>query len=365
MITVLHYAPGFRSGGIESRLLDWYRNINRGQLRFILVKLNNEDNTEYLKEFKSLGGQWYNLPAFTPNNFFPFMKELRKIFEIEKIDVVHVHDVSSGFLVLREAKERGIKCRILHSRTTAYLPNERNIFVKNIFRKLTPLYANYYFGCSVEAGKWGCGSKKNITVINNGIQANLFVFDDKKREQIRKSLGIDDQHVVGHIGRISPQKNIPFLLEVFDELMKYDKNYSLLLVGKGNNDIISSYYRERGIPSNVILVGDKKNVWDYYMSMDIFCSPSLYEGFGTTAIESQATGLPTLLSEGFPKVVELTPFVKRLPISKSSIKCWVDNIIELSGKRYPEEGLKAVKENGYNAPDVADFLYDFYVKHIV
>lgn len=364
MITVLHYAPGFRSGGIESRLLDWYRNINREQVRFVLVKLNNEDDTAYLKEFDSLGGRWYNLPAFTLNYYFSFLKELKKIFKKEKIDVVHVHDVSSGFLVLREAKKRGIKCRILHSRTTSYLPNEKNIFVKTLFRKITPLYANYYFGCSIEAGKWGCGQGKDITVIKNGIQANLFDFDDKKRELLRKNLGVSDKYVVGHIGRISPQKNIPFLLEVFDELVKTSNKYSLLLVGKGDNNIIKSYYGERGLPSNVIMVGDKKNVWDYYMSMDVFCSPSLYEGFGTTAIESQATGLPTLLSEGFPKVVEITSFVKRLPISKTSIKRWVENIIELCGKRYPNEGLNAVKENGYDAPDVANFLCDFYYKHI-
>ena len=130
MITVLHYAPGFRSGGIESRLLDWYRNINREEIKFVLVKLNDEDDTENMKEFMSLGGAWYNLPTLSISNYKIFIDGIKNIFDNEIIDIVHVHDVSSGFFILKEAKRRGVKCRILHSRTTSYLPNE-----------LTSLYA--------------------------------------------------------------------------------------------------------------------------------------------------------------------------------------------------------------------------------
>ena len=35
--------------------------------------------------------------------------------------------------------------------------------------------------------------------------------------------------------------------------------------------------------------------------MDIFIMPSLFEGLGIAAIEAQINGLPTILSDGFPR----------------------------------------------------------------
>ena len=111
----------------------------------------------------------------------------------------------------------------------------------------------------------------------------------------------------------------------------------------------------------MITVGDKKNVWDYYMAMDVFCGTSLYEGFGTTAIESQATGVPTLLSMGFPKVVEVTDFVKRLETYNTDV--WVENIKKVIGLRYPEQGQRGVIDHGYSAQMVAKQLEEFYLAH--
>ncbi|MGX8703349.1 MAG: hypothetical protein ACSW8H_02725, partial [bacterium] len=79
MITVLHYAPGFRTGGIESRLLDWYRNIDRSKVRFVLIKLNPDDDTPNIREFLALGGRFYDLPPFTFKTAFDFSGRIRKI----------------------------------------------------------------------------------------------------------------------------------------------------------------------------------------------------------------------------------------------------------------------------------------------
>lgn len=365
MIKVMQYAPGFRSGGIESRMLDWYRNMNRDMVQFVLVKLNNENDTPNIKEFVSLGGKCYNLPPFNLKGALGFEKKLIEIIRDENIDIVHVHDPNSGLLALRAAKKSGIKCRIFHSRTTAFLPDEKNVLIKKLFMSQTPRYATDYWACSIEAGLWGCGKKheNEIVVINNGIQDDLFVFNEHKRQEIRKRLGLENKKVVGTIGRISPQKNLPFLFDIVASLHEEDPNYVLLLVGDGDTSILKNYYEQKtDISSYVVSVGAKKNVWDYYMAMDVFCGTSLYEGFGTTAIESQATGLPTILSTSFPKTVEVTTFVKRLELS--SIAPWVSEIKNMVGNRYPDQGIRGVINHGYSARMVAKQLEDFYISHV-
>lgn len=364
MVKVLQYAPGFLSGGIESRMLDWYRNIDRSKIQFILVKLNNIDDTPNMKEFVSLGGKFYNLPHCGIKTVWSFEKKMERIIEEENIDIVHVHDVNSGLFALRAAKKCGIKCRIFHSRTIAFSPNERNLLAKKMIKRKAPKYATNYWACSKEAGIWGCGKqhKDELVVINNGIQDDLFVFNIDKRNKVRKMLGITNKKVVGTIGRITEQKNLPFLFDIMADLIDEDSDYVLLLVGDGNKSIIEEYCsQKKDISTNVITVGDQKNVWDYYMAMDVFCGTSLYEGFGTTAIESQATGVPTLLSMGFPKVVEVTDFVKRLETYNTDV--WVENIKKVIGLRYPEQGQRGVIDHGYSAQMVAKQLEEFYLAH--
>lgn len=364
MITVLHYAPGFKTGGIESRLLDWYRNIDRSKVRFVLIKLNNLDDTDNIAEFVKLGGTFYDLPPFSIKEAFTFPQAINKILKKEHVDIVHVHDVNSGIFVLKEAKKLGIKCRILHSRTTSYLPQERNVWIKTIFRKNAPRYANHFFACSVEAGIWGIGKKykESTVVIKNGIQVDRFVYNEGNRNELRNSLGVSDKKVIGTVGRLSDQKNLPFLLEIFRKIIEIDNSYRLIIVGDGDRSILENYYKRYPISDYVIVTGNKKNVWDYYMAFDIFCGTSLYEGFGTTAIESQASGLPTIVSTNFPETVVVTDFIWRLPIDNSDI--WVKKIFEMIGERYSEKGLIAVNEGGYNAALVAKDLQIFYCRNV-
>ena len=140
-IKVIHYIPGFNSGGIESRLIDWYRYIDREKIEFIVIKLNNNDTSDKIKELVSLGGRYYNLPPFNLKKMKTYMHELKKILINEKPYILHVHSLSTGIFPLLIAKKNGIKTRILHSRTTDYLPNEKNSFIKKILKAITPNYA--------------------------------------------------------------------------------------------------------------------------------------------------------------------------------------------------------------------------------
>ena len=130
-----------------------------------------------------------------------------------------------------------------------------------------------------------------------------------------------------------------------------------LIVGDGNKDIIFNNPVYNELKDSIVLVGSKKDVHNYYFAMDVFTSSSLYEGFGTTAIESQATGLPTLLSKGFPEVVAVSDLCRRLDFNKQE---WIDAFISFKGVRKPEEGMKEVINHGYDAKKVAKYLETIY-----
>ncbi|MGW8382069.1 glycosyltransferase [Streptococcus parasuis] len=364
MIKVLHYTPGFHIGGIEARLLDWYRNIDREKIQFLLIKLNQNDNTDNINEFVSLGGKYFNLPSFNIVNSIRLERMIYNIITEEKIDIVHVHDTNSGLIALRAAKKANVECRILHSRTSDFLPNEKNRIIKQIFMKIAPSYATDFFACSIKAGIWGCGKNNTdkIIVLKNGIQDDMYQFNNKIRTSLRKELGIDNKFVVGTVSRLSPQKNIPFLIKIYNDYYQLDRDAFLLIVGSGDDQsVINELKKYPQLNGKYIIAGAKKNIWDYYMAMDIFCGTSFYEGFGTTAIEAQAAGLPTLLSKGFPEEIEVTNFVQRLDIADTSE--WIQQINQWKNKRFSKEGINAIRFNGYSAEIVAKDLEKFYLEH--
>lgn len=361
-VKVLHYIPGFNIGGIESRLLDWYENIDHDKVEFVVVKLNTNNDSDKLIQFVELGGRYHNLPAFKPQKFIQYIVNLKRIFKEEMPDVVHVHSLSTGIFPLYFAKKYNVPVRILHSRTTGYLPNEKNILLKKIFKKFTAMFATDYFACSYEAGIWGCGEKNKdkIRVIKNGIDLQRFEFDERIRTELREKLGLQDKLIIGTIGRLSPQKNLSFLLDVFSIAVKQNPNLVLLIVGEGTlRKEMEVVAEELGILEAVRFLGAHSDVWNYYMAFDIFIGTSFYEGFGTTAIEAQATGVPTILSEGFPGSVVLTDYVKRISLSESREE-WASEIVNTKLRRRSKEDIVAIDIAGYSAQRVSKELQEFY-----
>ncbi|MFC3748203.1 glycosyltransferase [Paenibacillus sp. GCM10012306] len=365
MIRVLHYAPGFNSGGIESRLLDWYRNIDRTKIKFSLLKLNQIDDSNSLTEFRQMGGEYYNLPPMNINNIIEYVKKLSRFFKDNKFDIIHVHDLSTGIFVLYAAKRAGIKCRILHSRTTDYLPNEKNLLIKKVLKSVTPLFATDYFACSYEAGVWGIGERKAdlVKVVKNGIQIDKFHFSANQRNNIRSILKVENKFVIGAIGRLSPQKNLMFLLDIFNELQHKHDDAVLLLIGEGSmRSEIEKKIKDYRLQDKVFLLGEQRDVWNYYMAFDVFVGTSYYEGFGTTAIESQAVGTPTVLSTGFPGIVCISDYVSRLDIN-SNKEIWIDTIVNYKDVRFSNESIELVERHGYSAYSVAKDLELYYMSN--
>ena len=168
--------------------------------------------------------------------------------------------------------------------------------------------------------------KKNYTVINNGIDIEKFKFNQGVRNKIRKELNIENKFVIGHVGRFSHEKNHEFIVDVFNEIYKQDKNSVLLLIGDGPlKKETEEKVNKLNLSNNVIFTGTKSNVSDYYQAMDIFVLPSFQESFGLVAIEAECSGLPCFISEYVPNEVMICNSTK---IKLKYIKEWVTKILQ-------------------------------------
>ena len=280
-IIIAHIMGKWNGGGVESVVMNYYRNIDRNKIQFHF--LCDEDSTDIpYEEIEKLGGKVIVIPPY--QKLFKYQKELYRIFKENNYKIVHSHINALSVFPLRIAKKAKIPVRIAHSHSTSNKKEWKKNILKMILRPLSKLYANNYFACTEYAGKWLFGKKvverKELNVINNAIDLKKFEFNKNTRKALRKELGIkEDTLIIGHVGRFMKQKNHDFLIEVFNEVYKKNQNTLLILIGQGP---LLSEIKQKAINLNiedkVKFIGQVTDVEKYYNIMDIFLFPSIYEG---------------------------------------------------------------------------------------
>lgn len=245
---------------------------------------------------------------------------------------MHVHAYTIGFLCLDIIKKAGIPVRIAHSHNNETV-HDAKWLIKLCMQKLYTINATDLFACSQEAGEYLFKNKK-FKVLKNAIDSSRFIADNDKRQVARHELGIENNFVVGHVGRLHPQKNHTFLLEVFNEIKKLRADAVLILVGSGPlKEEIENKVRSLGLEKDVIFLGNRKDMDYIYQATDVCIFPSLFEGLGIVAIEAQAAGIPVICSDGFPKEACVTPLYKKMELSKSPI-LWAKAAIDMAENEY-------------------------------
>ena len=358
-IRVLHIVPNMQAGGLETLIMNIYRNIDRTKVQFDFL-VHYTGNYFYDDEIKKLGGKIYKLSVREDNNFIKYLMDLDSFFEKHsEYKIVHGHMESLGQFYFRTARKHHIPVRIAHSHNSA-TENTIKGKIKGILLKRYKVYATDYFACSEKAGKFMFGNK-NFKILKNAIIVDNFIFNEADRTQLRRELGIENKLVIGHAGRFCEQKNHKFLIDIFREVAQIEKNTILLLIGAGETfDRIHNQVREYGLEDRVFFLGVRKDIAKLYQAMDCFVFPSLFEGLGIVAIEAQCSGLPVVGSDVIPKEAAVTKQFHYMSLAETPRK-WADVVIKaLGSERNPE--VDKIRANGYDIHDVALYLQQFYLE---
>ena len=327
MKKVLHIIAGMNAGGMETMIMNYYRNIDRNKYSFDFL-INEPDKCFYEDEIKTLGGTIYRVP-FQRENILKNHTMVKEIIKKNKYDVIHEHQGITYYYPLKCAKEFGVKNRIVHNhginrRFLNYLKLYNNLFA----RKRICSLANNYIACSDDVANHIFTDKivkeKEYTVLPNAIDVKKYVFNEKNRKKIRDELVVTDEKVFIHIGTFTGPKNHAFLVEIFDKYLKTSKtNDKLLLIGEGSlKENIKQIVHDKNLENNIIFLGIKNNVHEYLSCADIMLFPSLYEGIPLTAIECQAAGLILLGSNNIDKATAVSNLMKF--ISLDDEKQWLE-----------------------------------------
>ena len=143
-------------------------------------------------------------------------------------------------------------------------------------------------------------SKKNISLIYNGIDLSLF---ERKidRYDVRKNLGIErNSFVIIVVANLIPYKGHLDLLEALN-LIKKTLPSSWVCIFAGRDDGIGADLKKLAkkfnISSHVKFFGSRKDVPQLLLASDVSILSSHQEGFSNAILEAMAAGLPVIATD--------------------------------------------------------------------
>jgi len=143
-----------------------------------------------------------------------------------------------------------------------------------------------------------------IDVIHNFVDTDLF--RPRGSSPARCRLAKDGERILMHVSNFRKVKNLPVVLNVFNEVQKLIPA-RLVLVGDGpERESTERQAHALGIERKVSFLGDQEDVADLLPMADVFLLPSQHESFGLAALEAMSCGVPVVGSRigGLPEVIE-------------------------------------------------------------
>lgn len=351
-------------GGVESVVMNYYRHIDKNKVQFDFIC--DDDSTRIPKEeIEKLGGKVILIPPYQKP--FKYHKELKRVLKNGNYKIVHSHISTMSFFSLWAAKSAKVPVRIAHAHSTTNKQEKQKNLMKQVLRPFSKVFATDYFCCSELAGRWLFGNKTydqgKVYLLNNAIDVDKFKYDENIRKEKRNELKIkDNQFVIGHIGRFVKQKNHDFLIDIFNEIYKQNKDTILLLAGEGPlKEEIENKVKKLGLEKNVMFLGQRNDANELYQAMDAFVLPSLYEGLPVVGVEAQAAGLPCFFSTDMTKetkVLETTRFISL----DTSTEEWTAIILRELEIFTRKDYILEMTANGFNILREAEKLNDKYLK---
>lgn len=348
-----------KSNGITTVVYDLFKNMDKKDLTAEIAATLESDEA-VMEGFNEIGVRVHNIP-YRKNNLKKYCLELLKLIKNNKYDAVYVHGNSATMAIeLFIAAIAGCKVRLVHSHSSS-------CEYKKIDNLLRPLFYRLYtkaFACGKLAGEWMFPNRE-YELIKNGRDIDKYRFNADVRERTRKKLRLDnDALAIGHVGNFNKGKNQKYLIHIFKEIKKKNKNAKLFLMGYGRTrKQIEELVRSLDLENDVVFMGSVDNVHEVLQAMDVMCLPSLYEGMPLVAVEWQIAALPCIISDTITRECAYTDLVEFVSLDEP-YSVWADKILAADiSKRgdIADDVIRETQENGFDIKRNAEELRELII----
>lgn len=300
---ILHLTTHLNTGGISQYVTTLAKALkNRGHTVFVA-----SSGGELEKVLSSKGIKHIYVNIRTKSELSPKVIEsffaLKTFLKKEKIDLIHAHTRVTQV----------IAALLSFWQNVPYVTTCHGFFERRLGRRI--------FGCWGERAIAISEAVRNqlihdfnvdeekAVLIHTGIEVARFVknISEEEKTRLKRRWNLDEDFVVGTIGRLSPVKGQEVLLKAAKELVTDFSDIKIVLVGGGPDEKrLRRLSKTLGLDKNVIFIASVGDTTEILPAIDIFVFPSIKEGLGLSLIEAMASGKPCIASRvgGIESLIE-------------------------------------------------------------
>ncbi len=227
-------------------------------------------------------------------------RDLRRIVDELRIDLVHAHDYKTNFLAQVLSRQAGITPLSTAHGWSGHHCRERLLYYpadKLLLRRFPLVIAV----CSEIAATLAASrvSSERIRTILNGVDSDQFRPDPARRTATRQSLGIDNgKLVIGAVGRLEKEKRYDLLIDAFAQLRRFHPETRLVIAGDGSQRRkLQHQIERRGLGGHCQLLGHVTDIVRLYDALDLFVQSSDNEGAPNVVLEAMAMEVPVVATD--------------------------------------------------------------------
>ena len=235
----------------------------------------------------------------------PIHPQLSETIDAFRPDIVHSqHPFLLGMTAVRVARRRGLPLVFTHhtlfEQYTHYVPGDSPA-LKRFAIELATRYANlcdqvFAPSESIRDLLQQRGVTTPIAVVPTGVRLEHFAQGDGPA--FRRQMGIpEDAFVVGHLGRLAPEKNLEFLAQAVADFVGSHPHAHFLVIGSGPSEsAMRDVFARAGLEARLHVAGilQQQELADALHAMDMFAFASTSETQGMVLTEAMAAGLPVV-----------------------------------------------------------------------
>lgn len=299
--SIIHVISSLGAGGAENTLYKVASSLDKRKFDVKVICLSKSGPIS--KKIRSVGIPVYNCNF--QNNFFLGFFKLIYLFLKLKPDLTQTWMYHADLLGGLIAKLTGCKKIVWNIRNTHVFPGQgvsKSTYWIMRLNKFLSYNIPDKIICVAHSAKLShlkvgyC--RKKMLVIHNGFDVDAFKPDSSQKKLTRKLINIEFKSVlIGCIGRFNFYKNYKNFILAAKVLLSKNPNIFFVLAGKGldkHNSELCDWIDSNDIRSNFRLVGEHFDIPVLMNSLDIFCLPSVSEGFPNVLAEAMSSGLPCI-----------------------------------------------------------------------
>jgi glycosyltransferase involved in cell wall biosynthesis len=372
---VLHIVENLNCGAVENWLVRMLRHARKRNVDVdwtFYCTLGQPGEME--REAQALGARVIYSPVQLARKV-QFLRSLRVELRRGNYNVFHCHHDLLSAVYLLAAAGLPIHRRIVHVHNadeTVPTPNHfKQYLYREPMRRICLAIADHIIGISnhtLDTLLAGRSRRPGRDAVHYyGVDSMPFENIRADRAEFRRQLGLaENALILLFAGRLVPEKNPVFAVDVLSELQRINSQAVAVFAGAGSQEqAVMARARELGIGNSVRLLGWRKDLPEIMGCSDWFILPHPehpMEGFGLAVIEAQLAGLRMLLSAGVPDDPLLpTAVFRRLSLCLGPRE-WANAAMKLRGAEPSRaDALAALKHSPMDMDRALDALLEFHV----